>query len=170
MGRKSTARKRWFVDMMRAPTICSERGCQQTNVSGTHYCEKHQRADQRTFTRTRDEVDRMYGRVRWFVFRKWILAGRPICQRINKGVRCTNAATLVHHIYSPRTHPWFFTSERHVLALCSCCHTPEEGTPHWRPGHEYEDEPLHGSWENYGGHANPDPKLLPVTPDCSVGA
>jgi len=98
----------------------------------------------------RDAVDRMYHHARWLVFRKWILAGRPICQRIDKGIRCTKASTLVHHLWSPRQRPDLFTSERHVLALCAWCHTDEEGTPHWRAGHEYEDEPLHGSWENYG--------------------
>lgn len=136
--------------MISAPRACRERGCGQPSTKDG-YCAKHQEAASRSVKRVRDDVDKMYGRVRWFVFRGWILAGRPICQRINKGIRCTNASTLVHHLFSPRVRPDLFTDERNVLALCAGCHVPDDGTPWWRPGHEYEDEPLHGSWENYGG-------------------
>lgn len=134
--------------MMSSPRSCRE-GCGQPAVKDG-YCKNHQDAAARTFKRIRDEIDKMYGRVRWFHFRGWILSGRPICQRINKGVRCNHASTLVHHLHSPRVRPDLFTSERNVLALCAKCHGPEDGTPWYRAGVDFVDEPLHGSWENYG--------------------
>lgn len=100
-------------------------------------CAKLPQASTNESTRVHDEIDLWYGRIRWIRFRDSVLARRPICQRIVKSEPCHNAATLVHHLQSPRMHPDLFTDWDNVLALCESCHTPEAGTPHWRRDVDY---------------------------------
>lgn len=109
-------------------------------MRGSHFCEAHQETnsvlDARR-NRPRDEVDRMYGTVRWLRFRELILHRRPMCQKIVRGQPCRNPAHVIHHLISPRVDISKFIDPENVLALCDTCHTPEEGTPHWRAGVDY---------------------------------
>lgn len=136
--------------MLSAPRACREPGCGKiAERDGGGYCAAHKDASsaleaRRQFDRDRaDEPTRkMYATVRWLTFRSMMLARRPICQRLIHGVRCTNPSRVIHHLFSPRTHPQFFIDPDRVLALCPTCHTPEAGTPNWRPGFEYEYMPF----------------------------
>jgi hypothetical protein len=86
----------------------------------------------------------MYQRARWKRFRNWLIAKRPVCQRIVKGERCHAASFLVHHIISPRRRPDLFVDEKNTLCLCEHCHPPDEGTEYWRAGIDYVDEDRYG--------------------------
>lgn len=137
--------------MLRCPTVCGEPGCSATNVRGSRYCIAHQVSNTAAVARKQFDADRadseirkMYNSTRWFAFRGMMLARRPICQKMIRGVRCTNPARVIHHLLSPRTHPQFFIDPARVLALCPTCHTPEQGTEHWRPGIDYVDIPFDG--------------------------
>jgi hypothetical protein len=80
----------------------------------------------------------MYSRAPWPAFRLLMLGQNPICQRIQRdGKQCRNAATLVHHLLSPRVRPDLFVDPGNVACLCEHCHPTEEGTPHWRSGVDY---------------------------------
>jgi hypothetical protein len=127
--------------MLRSPTVCRERGCHDTNVRGSHWCAKHEQSNsfsaERNFERKNDAVTRMYWREPWPTFRKMLLAHNPLCQRINRGVQCTEPATLVHHLVSPRVRPDLFVVVSNVVALCAACHPTSEGTTWWREGVEF---------------------------------
>jgi hypothetical protein len=132
--------------MLRSLGPCAEPGCAALNVRGERYCDKHllkntQAEAQRDAARQRwknDDVSRMYSRAPWPSFRTTLIGQNPICQRLLKGgVQCQNWATLVHHLLSPRIRPDLFVSPQNCVALCATCHTPEEGTPHWKVGVDY---------------------------------
>jgi hypothetical protein len=122
--------------MMSSPQACNESGCFYKAVSNG-YCAKHQAASSRMKKHVMDETDKRYHRAPWPAFRKLMLCQNPICQRIEKGRQCRNAATLVHHLWSPRVRPDLFVDPKNVVCLCVLCHTPEDGTPWWREGKEF---------------------------------
>lgn len=135
--------------MWSAPKSCNAAGCGKATVQGSRYCEAHAATSppSRYGGRHKDAVDRLYDKAMWKRFRAWILAQRPICQRINKGERCRFTANTVHHLESPRSRPDLFTEPDNVLALCAGCHPGgDAGTPHWRRGHEYEYEQVRPSF------------------------
>jgi len=112
-------------------------------VQGKDLCEscaKLPQAETKQGKREHDSVDLEYGRVRWLNFRSFILHRRPLCQKINKGIRCTRPARIVHHLISPRTRPDLFVDEKNVIALCELDHPPTEGTPNWVAGRDWEDD------------------------------
>jgi hypothetical protein len=124
--------------MLSAPKPC--RLCKKASEQGKDLCAdcaKLPKAATSQSTRVHDEVDLLYGRVRWLTFREFILHRRPMCQRLVKGAECRNPARIVHHLISPRVDMSKFVDADNVLALCEMCHTPEEGTPHWRAGIDY---------------------------------
>src|SRR5258708_38421945 len=93
-------------EMMRSPTSCAEPRCGKASQPGSRFCKDHAHDNSfmaaRNFARRNDDVGKRYGRKEWLVFRAWLIGNRPICQRINKGVRCTNPSKVGHHIWSPR--------------------------------------------------------------------
>jgi len=128
--------------MLAAPKPC--RVCGKA-VQGQNLCEACAKLPANQLgqnKRVHDDVDRMYAQVRWLTFREFIIHQRPICQKINKGIRCTNPAKIVHHLISPRRRPDLFTTASNVVALCQLDHPPTEGTPDWRAGVHYEPEPI----------------------------
>lgn len=85
-----------------------------------------------------DSIRRWYAREPWTSFRAVMLGQNPFCQRIQKdGKQCRNAATLVHHLISPRLRRDLFVDPANAVCLCDRCHPTDEGTPHWRPGVDY---------------------------------
>jgi hypothetical protein len=113
------------------PTAC--RTCGKASDNGTSYCKLHV-ADSRIaaraydkFVRAKDEIAKLYHTTLWRRFRDSILARNPICALIVNGVQCTHAATLVHHIISPRQRRDLFTTASNVAPLCADHHTDEEG-------------------------------------------
>lgn len=145
MGRYSARSSRRMEVMLRCPTICAELGCHQPTQRGSRWCDKHQDANsflesRRNFDndrRTNDPIYKMYSREPWPRFRAIMLAQNPICQRIQNGAQCRNPAVLVHHLISPRARRDLFVDPVNVTCLCSHCHPPDEGTPHWRPGADF---------------------------------
>ena len=128
--------------MFAAPTVCRHSGCRAPNVRGSRFCEAHQENNsvlEARRNRPRDAIDRLYGTIRWLRFRDLILRHRPICQKLVRGQQCSNPARIIHHLISPRVDISKFVDPKNVLALCETCHTPEEGTPHWRAGVDYVD-------------------------------
>jgi hypothetical protein len=128
--------------VLRCPTVCNESGCRQPSERGSRWCRKHQSSnsslEDERWRKKHDAVSQMYNRAPWPRFRETMLAQNPICQRIQKdGSQCRNAATLVHHLISPRVRPDLFVDPANVACLCGHCHPTEEGTPLWRPGTEY---------------------------------
>jgi hypothetical protein len=124
--------------MLAAPKPCRE--CGKASEQGRLFCKdhaaKHESFDSQ-HRRKHDDVDLLYGRVRWINFREFILHRRPLCQKIIKGTPCRNPSRIIHHLISPRVDISKFVDPDNVLALCETCHTPEEGTPYWRPGIDY---------------------------------
>jgi hypothetical protein len=121
--------------MLLSPTACRECGARST-LGG--YCSAHQQPFARRFRRVHDDVDKMYGRSRWLVFRKWMLAHNPICQRLDKNrEQCNAPARVVHHLNSPRVRPDLFIDPKNVVCVCFNCHPSDEGTMWWRAGVEY---------------------------------
>ena len=131
--------------MFRAPVSCREPGCGKPSVrDGQGFCAAHKDKNFSTEARRQfdadradDEIRRMYATSRWFAWRAFLLARRPMCQRLIDGAPCRHAGHLVHHIYSPRARPDLFTGWDNCVVLCDTCHTPEAGTPSWRPGVDY---------------------------------
>lgn len=121
--------------MFSAPRVC--RACAQPTVRGSVFCEKHAKEPPES-QRVRGETDKMYGTVRWFRFRGWLLTQNPMCQKLTKGQPCRNPAHVVHHLISPRVRPDLFIDPPNTVCLCDHCHPGgTEGTPWWRPGVDY---------------------------------
>ena len=85
-----------------------------------------------------------YHTTAWLKLSKLVRDLNPMCQRIrrdglysDKGEPCRNPSTLVHHIISPRQDETRFLRLENLLALCSECHPPTEGSPNWREGIDY---------------------------------
>jgi 5-methylcytosine-specific restriction enzyme A len=103
------------------------------------------RAETDRFRKKNDPCRKMYNTSAWFRFRWFVLNRNPICQRIVKGVQCRDAATVVHHLLSPRQRPDLFLEPTNVLCLCAGCHPGgEEGTPLWRVDIDYVPSVIEG--------------------------
>src|SRR5579864_3161814 len=107
--------------MFSAPRVCRARTCGQPSVRGSVFCEKHSKEPPES-QRVRGETDLMYGTVRWFRFRSWLLPQNPMCQKLTKGQPCRNPAHVVHHLISPRVRPDLFIDPANVVCLCDHCH------------------------------------------------
>jgi hypothetical protein len=130
--------------MMASPKACRERLCGKPSIAGERgFCKDHAThntcAADRAERYKHDKVAKKYATSIWTVFRARMLRENPICQKINKGVRCTRPSKIGHHIWSPRTRPDLFTTVSNVVMLCENCHTPEESTPYWRAGIDYSE-------------------------------
>lgn len=129
--------------MQSAPKACREPLCGKTAVAdGKGFCSDHKSknscASARAERYKHDEISQRYATTLWMRFRKWILAQNPMCQVIARdGEQCRNAATVVHHIWSPRKRPDLFVEASNVACVCVHHHPPDEGTEWWRVGHEY---------------------------------
>ena len=127
--------------MLRCATVCNQPGCGQPNVRGTRWCDRHQTAnvvaDYDANRRVNDLAYRMYQTTLWRQFRAYMLRLNPICQRLIAGTQCRNAATLVHHLTSPRQRRDLFLTPSNVACLCEHCHPPDEGTPWWKPSVDF---------------------------------
>jgi 5-methylcytosine-specific restriction protein A len=118
----------------RAYTFCKEPGC--LNRTRTRYCEVHVKNNQAgrlryaaDRKRKKDAVWKLYNCAQWHRCRDSFLSVNPICQRIVDGVQCREAATLVHHLISPRVRNDFMYSFNNLKALCENHHSGEEGSP-----------------------------------------
>jgi hypothetical protein len=128
--------------MLSSPKACRESGCGKVAVADARgYCLDHKRQNSCAAAGAErykhDPVSKMYGRVRWTRFRTVLLAQNPLCQKINRGIRCTRPSCIGHHLQSPRVRPDLFTDHKNVIAVCEFCHGPEEGTPWYRVGVDY---------------------------------
>jgi 5-methylcytosine-specific restriction enzyme A len=120
---------------------CREAGCRNRTDARSGYCADHEHVNTqrevRNAHRRDDEVSRMYSTARWRKFCLHVLNRNPLCQRLQAGQPCRNAATLVHHLISPRVRPDLFLAPENVVALCAQCHPPSEGTPDWVAGVDF---------------------------------
>ena len=97
-----------------------------------------ERRETNSFRKRNDPINRLYWLASWKRFCRIVFNRNQICQRIIKGEQCREAATVVHHLISPRQRPDLFLDPTNVLALCEHCHPGgEEGTPLWREGVDY---------------------------------
>jgi hypothetical protein len=120
--------------------FCRQAGCANKTRNEGGYCDSHLKDNGRTdYQRLRagDPINKMYGRAAWTSFRTVVIRQNAICQRINYGQQCTHAATLVHHLISPRVDERRFVDPTNVVALCVNCHPNDEGTPHWKVGVDF---------------------------------
>ena len=124
---------------------CRESGCKNRTNARSGYCADHEyqnsaQGSRKAYDNSRrnDPVHRLYTLARWRKFERIMLNRNPVCQRIGPdGKQCRNAATLGHHLVSPRQRLDLFLVYDNVLALCANCHPPTEGTPDWIVDRDY---------------------------------
>jgi hypothetical protein len=101
-----------------------------------------ERKARNNFRMANDEVNRAYNRASWHKTSALCRSLNPICQKIVKDpitgtkAQCRNPSTLAHHKHSPRRGGPMLDL-KNLIALCSSCHTDEEGTPHWTESIDY---------------------------------
>src|SRR5712692_2110855 len=117
------------------PHYCAEPSCSEKITEG-RYCPKHVKESPAALNRKKydevradDPVRKWYSTARWSRFRDTILRLNPMCSRIEHGEQCTQPATVVHHLQSPRTNPELFLTPANVRAVCAGHHHGAEGEP-----------------------------------------
>jgi hypothetical protein len=75
----------------------------------------------------------LYGAAAWespkHGMSKAVLARNPICQAVEDGQQCRNAATVVHHIIDHGGDPAKFYDWKNVVAVCKHHHPSGPGDP-----------------------------------------
>lgn len=69
------------------------------------------------YDRGRDKGHGFYSTARWRRFRKWYLAGHPLC------VDCSGVASEVDHVLPLRQRPDLSLDPENMRALCKSCHS-----------------------------------------------
>lgn len=120
---------------------CKQPACGTRTRNANGFCDDHQEKNIGTdYVRARnaDPTDRLYKLARWYRFRRMVIEQNWQCQRLLGIEQCGNAATIVHHLISPRERPDLMFDPKNVAALCAGCHPGGvAGTPTWKEGKDY---------------------------------
>src|SRR5262249_3310742 len=108
----------------RPPRICATVGCGAIGVWDGGHCPKHTAANRKS-----RKVFRHLGTAASERFRASVLALNSVCQRVGPcpgerrdGVRCTNPASIVHHLLEVEQRPDLEMDQRNVVCVCAHCH------------------------------------------------
>lgn len=94
---------------------CRKIGCHNLTSNANGYCDDH-RAEAFAYDKKRlSSYQRGYDR-RWQKYRRWFLAGHPLC------ARCGAIATVVDHIKPHKGDKQLFWDENNHQPLCKICH------------------------------------------------
>jgi hypothetical protein len=115
--------------------LCCEPGCM--GRTRARYCERHVTDNQaarnlaeRTRRKNADKIWRLYNNSAWKRFRVAFLSCNPVCQRrLDDSSQCRSAATILHHIISPRKDPRLMLTWTNIKAVCDSHHPNVEGEP-----------------------------------------
>lgn len=123
---------------MRAKKPCAAPMCPGLVQPPVRYCERHAHLEKKIAKRRyeekrNDETWMLYQTPEWKRFRAWFLTQNVICQLIEDGRRCTNVATVVHHLKAVRKHPELLLVASNCVGLCAGHHDH-------RPGEDENDE------------------------------
>jgi 5-methylcytosine-specific restriction enzyme A len=117
----------------RALKPCKEPGC--TIWTRERYCETHAKNNQvgrlryiADRKRHLDPIFKLYNCAAWHRCTTAFLSCNPGCMRIGpEGKQCHEAATICHHLISPRVRQDLMYSFSNLKALCEAHHEPTEG-------------------------------------------
>ena len=92
-------------------------------------CERHaQQAKRREYDeRNADPIRRLYHTKRWERFAYYMMCRNQPCQRLVGDKRCEQAATICHHITSPRVELHRMFDASNVLCVCAAHHPNTQG-------------------------------------------
>ena len=97
---------------------CKAPGCVALIPSGSGYCTKHKRAEQKRYDKERRPNGSPYNNTRWRQYRKQYLAEHPLCINFDE---CHNPSTIVDHIYPVNRGGGFWDTDNHQ-PMCKQCH------------------------------------------------
>jgi 5-methylcytosine-specific restriction protein A len=128
---------------VRAPVNCNCGPCRAPALSGSAYCQQHQKppeqrveAAQHERNRTRKEPWRKwYHTAHWKRLRTLVLARDPICKRCNR-----NASTIADHIRAHKGAWHLFVDMANLQGLCKVCHDIKTATEDGGFGSAAKDE------------------------------
>jgi 5-methylcytosine-specific restriction endonuclease McrA len=109
---------------------CRVTGCEELVTAP--YCAKHLHNNPRSNKRADEAYDH-----NWSKLSAWLRRRNAQCQKLTRGIRCTNLSQLVHHLVSPRVNPALRLDPENCVCLCRACHPIDEGTPDWRAGVDF---------------------------------
>jgi hypothetical protein len=120
----------------RVYTLCREPGCLARTRE--RYCSVHagknNQAGRLRYVldkeRRLDPIWKLYRCAAWPRCRDSFLSCNPICQRLcEDGKQCHEAASICHHILSPRVRPDLMYAFSNLKAVCEAHHPNTEGEP-----------------------------------------
>lgn len=128
LGSLRRQRRGGAVMPRRAPSPCSEVGCDELVAGGTGRCPKHKRAPWSDAGRKRASAsERGYG-WRWQKLRELILAREPLCRPCKQAGRVTPATEVDHVISKARGGT---DASDNLEPICHDCHTAKTGRDRW---------------------------------------
>jgi hypothetical protein len=125
---------------------CKQSGCGNKTRNEKGYCDVHlvknataDSAREYSRVKRKNPIDKKYDTAHWRLnFRLKILEHNFRCQKLIGFDQCSNLATVVHHLISPRVRVDLMFEPSNCVALCAGCHPGgEAGTPDWKVGRDY---------------------------------
>lgn len=107
----------------RLPHSCAQPGCSHAAPAGQPYCDSCQAKRPATEERAPSPVAKLYQTRRWKDATNGVAAlvrvKNPTCQFIDeRGVQCTHASAVVHHLVDPKDNPTLFFDWQNLVAVC----------------------------------------------------